>query len=54
MAIILNQAMKLDEDQIDLARRLFAKQMEALGPALEPTWAVGLTIDAEVVETVAK
>lgn len=50
MAIILNQAMKLDEDQIDLARKLFAKQMEALGPALEPTWAVGVTIDAKEVE----
>ena len=50
MAIILNQAMKLDEDQIDLARSLFAKQMAELGPALEPTWAVGVTIDAEEVE----
>lgn len=50
MAIILNQSMKLDEDQIDLARSLFAKQMMELGAELEPTWAVGVTIDAEVVE----
>ena len=50
MAIILNQAMKLDEDQIDLARTLFAKQMTEMGAELEPSWAVGVTIDAEVVE----
>lgn len=51
MAIILNQSMKLDEDQIDLARQLFAQKMGELGPALEPTWAVdSLVVDAEVVE----
>jgi hypothetical protein len=50
MAIILNQSMKLDEDQIDLARNLFAKQMEDLGAKLEPSWAAGVTIDAEVIE----
>ena len=50
MTIILNQSMKLDEDQIDLARSLFAKQMQTMGADLEPTWAVGITIDAEEVE----
>lgn len=50
MAIILNHSLQLDEQQIDLARQLFAQQMQALGPALEPSWAQGLVIDAEVVE----
>lgn len=50
MAIILNQSMQLDEDQIDLARTLFAKQMTEMGAELEPSWAVGVTIDAEIVQ----
>jgi hypothetical protein len=49
MAIILNQTLSLNEGQIELARNLFAQQMHALGPALEPSWAMGVVIEAEEV-----
>jgi len=50
MAIILSQDLKLSEAQVDIARNMFAGQMQKLGPALEPTWAAGIVMDAEVIE----
>ena len=45
MAIILAPSLQLEEQQIDVARQMFADKMMELGPALEPSWAKGIVID---------
>lgn len=49
MAIILSKDLRLSESQIEMARNLFATEMQKIGPAIEPSWASGI-IDAEIVD----
>ena len=39
MAIILSSDMKLSENQINMARAMFAEKMSEMGPEIEPSWA---------------
>ena len=50
MTIVLSQDLKLSEAQVDIARSMFANQMSQLGPALEPSWAAGIVVEAEIIE----
>jgi hypothetical protein len=49
MAIILSTDMKLSEQQINMARLMFAEKMMEIGPKIEPTWAANI-VDADPVE----
>jgi len=46
MAIILSQDLKLSEQQIEFARRMFAQKMIELGGEMEPSWIKNI-IDVE-------
>ena len=50
MAVILSRDLGLKENQIEVARTMFARSITDLGDGMTPTWASGLVIDAEVVE----
>jgi len=50
MAVILNRELNLKENQIDIARNLFARSIGEMGDGMTPTWAKGLVMDAKVIE----
>lgn len=49
MAVILNRDLNLKENQIEMARTMFARSITDLGDGMTPTWAAGI-IDGDVVE----
>ena len=49
MAIILSQDLKLSENQIEMARNMFAQRLNELGGALEPSWIHNI-VDVSVFE----
>jgi hypothetical protein len=50
MRILLSPELNLDPMQIEAGRRMFSQMMTDFGSEMDPSWAVGVVIDAEVVE----